>query len=69
MYVSNFVPKMFRELLIHIREEQMPSTPQYTLKETQGEETHILLKIIFYWKDALVHMTEMNEYHKYISLS
>lgn len=67
LHVPIFVPKMDRDLLIHFREEQMPSVPQDKRKELQGRDTYTTQRY-FFRIDVLVHMMEMNEYHKYTPL-
>lgn len=67
MHVQIFVPKMDRDLLIHFREEQMPSVPQNKPKEFQRRDTYSTQRY-FFKINVLVHMMEINEYHKYTSL-
>lgn len=67
MHVPIFVPKMDRDLLIHFREEQMPSVPQNKPKEFQRRDTYSTQRY-FFKINVLVHMMEINEYHKYTSL-
>lgn len=48
LHVPIFVPKMDRDLLIHFREEQMPSASQDKRKEFQGRDTYTTQRYFFF---------------------